>query len=572
MASGLGDGRLDALLLQRASPEFGAGRRRCSWLRSYLRDLSWRTTLPLLMMAMLCVAVAIARTWQGASAGGPRPVPPPPQRKDGGAFVYHPKYDCGICEDVVDARQVGEEEACAAFRACAVVNASVVSCSAMCNRTADPARLVHASRVPPTLNLRVAKALGSKDYDLLRVSVVTRAGSEEHVRIDATPFDYSDGFKYRWTGYALHSSLVRVHPGEETKMRIQGTDVRLHLPRLGEATVGVVIADPCVTFGDLPNVVDCMFGERYDLARRIPALLNAFVGGELSDVDWWASLGDNLYDRHGAVTEAFFNSLTVETKSRVFMTVPGNHDYWAMGTPLVSTEADHFGNAFMQVRPFGKGGRGGGSGVPAVASRHLRRRALPLVDQWYGQDTIAAQGLGPGSRAAPFDFSVDPDEGRQSRFGGQIVDINNTFFYNAVGNAGIIGFSGAYTFDETLPLVREACLALEALRPHVRVVLLFGHWDVKNLGCQAKMDVPNYYDVVASLPGCDAFAWHGMLKFFMGHTHCNVPHPHGHVDTGFMVRHPCARRKLASRRLTPFRPLARSPARAWRDVATLDSP
>jgi hypothetical protein len=26
-----------------------------------------------------------------------------------------------------------------------------------------------------------------------------------------------------------------------------------------------------------------------------------------------------------------------------------------------------------------------------------------------------------------------------------------------------------------------------------------------------------------------------MLKFFMGHTHCNVPHPHGNTNTGFMV-------------------------------------
>jgi hypothetical protein len=37
------------------------------------------------------------------------------------------------------------------------------------------------------------------------------------------------------------------------------------------------------------------------------------------------------------------------------------------------------------------------------------------------------------------------------------------------------------------------------------------------------------------MKGCKALDSKGMLKFFMGHTHCNVPHPHGHLNTGFMV-------------------------------------
>merc|ERR1719210_2615203 len=49
------------------------------------------------------------------------------------------------------------------------------------------------------------------------------------------------------------------------------------------------------------------------------------------------------------------------------------------------------------------------------------------------------------------------------------------------------------------------------------------------------MDMPEFYDKVSEVPGCAAFAAAGNLKFIMGHTHCNVPHPHGHVDTGFMV-------------------------------------
>merc|ERR1711918_331645 len=50
-----------------------------------------------------------------------------------------------------------------------------------------------------------------------------------------------------------------------------------------------------------------------------------------------------------------------------------------------------------------------------------------------------------------------------------------------------------------------------------------------------KTAMPGLYERAKGLPGCDRFDQVGMLKFVMGHTHCNVPHPHGHVNTGFMV-------------------------------------
>jgi hypothetical protein len=40
---------------------------------------------------------------------------------------------------------------------------------------------------------------------------------------------------------------------------------------------------------------------------------------------------------------------------------------------------------------------------------------------------------------------------------------------------------------------------------------------------------------MATIPGCQGLDQDKRLKFFMGHTHCNVPHPHGKIDTGFMV-------------------------------------
>lgn len=40
---------------------------------------------------------------------------------------------------------------------------------------------------------------------------------------------------------------------------------------------------------------------------------------------------------------------------------------------------------------------------------------------------------------------------------------------------------------------------------------------------------------MAALSGCDDFDKRGMLKFVMGHTHCNDPHPHGKIGVGFRV-------------------------------------
>lgn len=226
------------------------------------------------------------------------------------------------------------------------------------------------------------------------------------------------------------------------------------------------------------------------------------------------------------------------------LTVPGNHDYYALGTPRTATRWDQFANGFVQ---------------------------------WHAQDTLAAAALRPGDRAPPFDFSNDPDEGRLSGqpFGGQKPALANTFWHHSIGNVGFVGFSGAYTYEDTLPHVRQACASLGA-QPDVRLLVLLGHWDVDNMGCKLSMDVPAYFERVSALPGCSGFAARGLLKFFMGHTHCNVPHPHGHVDTGFMVRaarlaararERARRSPRANRRPAPAR-RNRWRGKAWRAAAT----
>merc|ERR1712003_432706 len=51
------------------------------------------------------------------------------------------------------------------------------------------------------------------------------------------------------------------------------------------------------------------------------------------------------------------------------------------------------------------------------------------------------------------------------------------------------------------------------------------------------MSMPSWYYEMARIPGCDEFANRRMLKFAMGHTHCNSPHEHDEreVVTGFRV-------------------------------------
>lgn len=177
-----------------------------------------------------------------------------------------------------------------------------------------------------------------------------------------------------------------------------------------------------------------------------------------------------------------------------------------LGAPEVSTVEDQYSNGFMQ---------------------------------FYGQDTKAAEAVSPatsGTAAVPFNFSIDPHAGH-TLFGGNKPDISNSFFYNQIGNLGVVGFSGAYSLDETRPLMLEACawLGERAAVGGLEVGMIVGHWDIKGVGASAEMAVPAFYDEMKVLPGCTTLDSKSMLKFFMGHTHCNVPHPHGHVNTGFMV-------------------------------------
>jgi len=153
--------------------------------------------------------------------------------------------------------------------------------------------------------------------------------------------------------------------------------------------------------------------------------------------------------------------------------------------------------------------------------------------QYYGQDPKAAEHVLAGDTSAPYDFSVDPNKGHLL-LGCSVPAINNHFWYNQIGNVGLVGQSGAYSVSDATPFMKEACQWLGE-QNGLDVAVLIGHWDISGLGASKDMAMPQWYETMSAYPGCDEFNNRGMLKFIMGHSHCNDPHPHGKVDAGFRV-------------------------------------
>lgn len=417
-------------------------------------------------------------------------------------FIFEEKYKCGICLDVFNGIP------CEYFDACHVVNRSVIDTFGTCENATlcDPIEPLPLLTAPSVLDVRVTKGFGTKDYSAVRVSVVTKRG--ETPPFNTSDFEYSAPFKYRWTDNVLHSSIMSLKAGQN-KINIGNTSISVWLPKQGNAVAGLLLADPCVHLSTTHSWVGCSNAEKFKTSQRLPEMLHAIMSD--TDTDFWSILGDNFYDRTGEITRAMYDNFTLATKSKMMITVAGNHDYWVMGTPGGGTTADQYANGHMQ---------------------------------WYAMDSKAAEKLLPQSNyelginpqnigVPPFDFSIDPS----SKHPGALPMISNAFWYQQIGNIGIVGYSGGYTYKELAPYVEEACswLGHASAFSGVKMGLLVGHWDKTGMGCAKEMSVPEVYDEIAKFDGCKQMADKKLLKFIMGHTHCNVPHPHGHVDTGFMV-------------------------------------
>lgn len=149
-------------------------------------------------------------------------------------------------------------------------------------------------------------------------------------------------------------------------------------------------------------------------------------------------------------------------------------------------------------------------------------------------DTAAARHVPPGAGLPPFNFSINPTEGHHHLLGGTPADVTNFFSYSQMGNVGLVAFSGAHPLEQLRPLLAEACAWLPK-QAGLRVAVIMGHWDHSGDGSTNETTAPGLFEIARQMAGCKLLDQRRMLKFVCGHVHCNIPHPHGHVGTGFMV-------------------------------------
>lgn len=426
-------------------------------------------------------------------------------------------YGCNVCRDVVSSTtaNITFQEACYTVFSMSycdkIYGASDIMsssrkllthghgsiCSRHCDKWNDRKNKVSEEMI----NVRISKAMGPRGYNMVRITLVTNSSYSDNVDgsliTDSPLLGTHDGrksasrissfshsqFRYRWTQFHLTTALVEITPGSVTNIRVAGQEMSLLLPKEDEGVRGIIIADPCISSA----FVWCKFEDKFQMSSRLAALLDA-AHQRIDDISYWQVLGDNLYDRLGDITFNWFNGLSMETKSKIFLAVPGNHDVWVNGVPQAWVKEDQQLHGFMQ---------------------------------FYGQDVVASLS------SFPYDFSVDPDA---SEFVGAekgLPHSSNFFTYNKIGNTAMIGFSGAHNYSQTKGMLIDACKWAIEVNP--AIVMLLGHWNEVGMG-SFDTTVPDVYGDMMKLEECAPIA--KKIKYAVGHEHCNkVVLP----DVGFMV-------------------------------------
>lgn len=322
--------------------------------------------------------------------------------------------------------------------------------------------ILQAVRLCHSFDLRVAKGHHQRGYGFVRLSVIGEGLAEEA----PTPggWQWEQPFQRRWTAKSLRSKIVPV-PANGTQLRIGGKDISLRLPQPGAGTTGFFVSDVCFTSR---SGADCPNGRRFKVLDRLVEVVNTLM--ESDEFDFWGMLGDNFYDRDGQLSSEFFNRLTLKAKSKPFITVPGEHDFWLDGAPPGNL-SDQLGFGHMQ---------------------------------FYGQDTVASQR----EDGRPCDFS--------GGHGLQPAEAENFIFGTQLGDMAFFGFAGNYAWERVEPHAWSFC-SFVGLTNSIRTVAILGHWSTAENGCEAQMSVRSVYDRMKDMEGCGE----KRMLYFMGHEHCN---------------------------------------------------
>eukprot|EP00930_Biecheleria_cincta_P029991 TRINITY_DN20809_c0_g1_i1.p1 TRINITY_DN20809_c0_g1~~TRINITY_DN20809_c0_g1_i1.p1 ORF type:complete len:578 (+),score=72.56 TRINITY_DN20809_c0_g1_i1:40-1734(+) len=348
--------------------------------------------------------------------------------------------------------------------------------------------------------IRISKGMMTRSYNSVRVSLISPSKTLSKV----SGFDYSERFRWVWQQLALSSKLVEVPESNVASGKsfdvpftwMHGSDsMTISLPKQGEGTAGLMIADPCVYKGlaTLPSF--CEAGTRYRTGERVPEMINAMLAD--GTIKYWATLGDNWYDPMGDISQTLYAKYSKQVLQALNVVVPGNHDYWSFGPSLwPSPFGEQCGNGFMQFN---------------------------------GMDTMAAKHIPRGSSDAPYNFSVDPNISILYDGDGQkcAASQDNMNFYQQIGNVALIGYTGASYYADLRSFFEEACAAVGAEKT-VKVVFLLSHWDDANgsTGGMNDSTTPAAFSKVMKIPGCKEFHEKRMFKWITGHTHCNVLSPY----------------------------------------------
>lgn len=309
--------------------------------------------------------------------------------------------------------------------------------------------------------------------DSVRISIIANRTVASDV------FTYQGNFKHRWTEKFLNTGIMKTTLGATNSFTVENKVYSFYIPSQTQGVVGLIFADPCLGDG---KWVPCSNGQFFQTATRTPALVNAI--NSHNDTHYWMLLGDNFYDQDGSLTDEFFDELTMESKLKLTISVPGNHDYFVCGDPACyNATYDQMANGFYQ---------------------------------YYGMDSES----GLTAETFPYDFSVNPDNDASASIDERLLRPNpmNFFIAQRIGNVGVIGYTGAGSWNETKDSFKAACSS--STINTADVILIVSHWDTPGGGVEFGMEIEAIHARLMLLSECNSIPIK-KLKYVYGHSHCN---------------------------------------------------